>query len=628
MTPTAAAPKPSPSALRPTLRSAVGRPVPRACAVLTHGLGLGLTSGAIRRYTIHNAGDPALRAVAQNLTLWSALTTSAARKVAGSSSLAGRAELRRTVASRLVARLVLPAVIPAEKDTIQPSGGSDGIGAENRKLAIRDTIQPSELPEGSDEAGVKNDKLTRDENGKPLFTQPMRPAVTATERGTSQPSGQWPEGSGLADGDNGQWDTNQPNGQRPEGTKSVGAEAGKLSVRDTDQPREHSADSDGVGGKPLFTQRRVISARHAMAVIGTGFIRGTSAGFEGDYVNELNLAAGTGTSPAAARANLQALEAMGWLTCTKRQKGSAAKYKLAPLPKRVETASAPFLGIIELLGDRTMLMASDDDLGQKMSLEANDLGQNMSQADGGEVMDVEVDEDLAAVLADQPDDAYAVQVLESARHAAWTYSRPSAKADRTTGPDAPADLVVRDWVYLWAVATGADPSSLGLSVRECTSARKDLKRSEVGPAYPGSLTEQLDRVAARTGATDRYRAAWAVRNEARVKRTTAARAIQTAAGRNQTGPDRLKVVLDRVAGSVPAVPTDGPSKGALMDWVSSVRAAVRAELSGGLATDGLAKLPSWTGPSEPIRTGVRDRLAVAGFSTVQAETLSRAAVPV
>lgn len=609
MSPTTAAPKPSPSALHSALHSAVGRPANRACFVLTLGLDLGLTSGAIRRYTIPNAPDTALRAVAQNLNLWSKLTTSAARKVAGSNSSVGQAALRREVAGRLVGRLVLPAAIPTEKDTDQPRGGLE---AENSKSAIRDTGQPKDQSAANGEAGGMGGEMAGEGDGMSAFAQPMRSAAAAARDEADGLNGQSPEGSELADGDEGQRDTGQRNGRRLDGGESVLAEAGKLAVRDTVQRNGRPAGGEDVGVKPLFTQRRVVSARYAMAVIGTDWVRGTSDGFEGDFVNELNLAVRTGTSPAAARANLKALEAMGWLTCTKKQKGSAAKYKLAPLPKKVESAALPFLGVVELLGDRTMLEASAHALSQTMSF-------------GGD-SDDEVDEDLAAVLADQPVDAYACQVLESAPHAAWGYSRPSAKADRI--PGAPADLVTRDWVYLWAVATGADPASMGLSMRECTSARRDMRLAQVGPSHPGTLTEQLDRVAAQTGATDRYRAAWAARNEAKAKRANAVRSIQTQAGRNQAGPGRLKVVVDRIATGMPPVPHDGPSKQVLMDWLRSANVVARTELEGGPGVDGGPdRLPSWTASPDLLRDGLAVRFTAAGYDEIQSAALSRAAVP-
>lgn len=276
-------------------------------------------------------------------------------------------------------------------------------------------------------------------------------------------------------------------------------------------------------------------------------------GFEGDYVNELNLAAKTGTSPAAARANLMALEEMGWLTCTKRQKGSAAKYKLAPLPKRAQDASLAFAGVVELLGDRTLLEAAGAE------------GQG------------EVDEDLSSLLADQANDVYAVQVLESARHAAWSYSRPTSRAAPGDESAASASLVHRDWVYLWAVATGADPASLGLSKRECTNARRDLRLAQVGPSFEGSLMDQLHRIAERTGATDRYRSAWAV----------------------------------------------------LMDWVRSANSVARTELEGGPGIDGGPdRIPSWTASPDLLRSGLEARFTAAGYSANQAAALSRAAVPV
>lgn len=100
-------PKPRLTDVRSLLRSATGSPTQRACAVATLGHRLGLPPAAVRLY-VTRSGDPELTAIASNPIVWSRLSDSARAKVAGSSSLAGRAALRREVARRLVARVLLP----------------------------------------------------------------------------------------------------------------------------------------------------------------------------------------------------------------------------------------------------------------------------------------------------------------------------------------------------------------------------------------------------------------------------------------------------------------------------------------------------------------------------------------
>lgn len=98
-------PRPTLAALRPLLRSASGTPTQRALAVLALAARLGLPTEPVRRY-VSRSDDTSLVKIAKNRQLWVLLAGKARQHVAGSSSAAGRAALRREVAQRLVARLL------------------------------------------------------------------------------------------------------------------------------------------------------------------------------------------------------------------------------------------------------------------------------------------------------------------------------------------------------------------------------------------------------------------------------------------------------------------------------------------------------------------------------------------
>jgi len=142
------------------------------------------------------------------------------------------------------------------------------------------------------------------------------------------------------------------------------------------------------------------------------------------------------------------------------------------------------------------------------------------------------DPDLAALLAELPDDTRAVEILESARH----------------------------WLVALADAAGADPARLGMSTQSARKCRRELNVAGVGPTHPGDLTTQLDAYAEATGAGVRHAEAQAIRTAEKAARK--ASLLEVRAARAQAQADRrtarLKTTTPKPAPKVERVTVNLP----------------------------------------------------------------------
>lgn len=256
-----------------------------------------------------------------------------------------------------------------------------------------------------------------------------------------------------------------------------------------------------------LTPHRTLAARYATALVGVEILRATVRGMDAVYVPEADLAVRMGVTRGTARSALATCESLGWLRATKRPQGSAALYKITRLPRSVENAALAHWDLAERLGDPDGAAGWDD---------------------------VDVDPEIAELLAGLPDVGWAVQVFESVDHPAWSYSKVRG------GPRA---LTRAHWLVLLADQAAVDVVQLGALDRVVRSVRRDLDRAGVGPAHGGSLVDQLDRVAEESGALARHREAWAVRSAEKARRKvervrTAAEREAVRAGRRRGGAFR------------------------------------------------------------------------------------------